>query len=62
MLHVYTRHSFVKITERHYAPFCKALQLLMAAVKRSWGVREPRSGATRQPEEGPMSPPTTMIQ
>lgn len=30
-------HSSVKITERHYAPFCKARQLqLTAAVKRSW--------------------------
>jgi integrase len=56
-------HSSVKITERHYAPFCKARQQqLTAAVKRSWGVREPRAAATRQPEAGPMSPPTTMIQ
>jgi integrase/recombinase XerD len=31
-------HSSVKITERHYAPFCKARQQqLAAAVKRSWG-------------------------
>lgn len=30
-------HSSVKITERHYAPFCKARQQqLTAAVKRSW--------------------------
>jgi integrase len=56
-------HSSVKITERHYAPFCKARQQqLTAAVKRSWRVREPRAGATGQPEPGPMSPPPTMIQ
>jgi integrase len=30
-------HSSVKITERHYAPFCKARQTqLTAAVKRAW--------------------------
>ncbi|MGC2743715.1 MAG: tyrosine-type recombinase/integrase [Candidatus Angelobacter sp.] len=35
-------HSSVKITERHYAPFCKARQLqLTAAVKRAWAKTEP---------------------
>jgi Phage integrase family len=56
-------HSSVKITERHYAPFCKARQQqLAAAVKRSWGIREPRACATRHSQAGPTSPSTTMIQ
>jgi integrase/recombinase XerD len=40
-------HSSVKITERHYAPFCKARQeQLAAAVKLAWKKEEkkkPRS-------------------
>jgi site-specific recombinase XerD len=45
-------HSSVKITERHYSPFCKARQQqLTAAVKRSWRKPGPeekkRSGKTK---------------
>jgi len=41
-------HSSVKITERHYAPFCKARQQqLAAAVKRSWPKREARASDRR---------------
>ncbi len=55
-------HSSVKITERHYAPFCKARQQqLAAAVKRSWAVREPKVGSERRSEPGPVNPPL-MIQ
>jgi integrase len=56
-------HSSVKITERHYAPFCKARQQqLTAAVKRSWGARAPKRVASTYSASGPVSPPTTMIQ
>jgi integrase len=35
-------HSSVKITERHYAPFCKARQeQLSAAVKLAWDTAKP---------------------
>lgn len=56
-------HSSVKITERHYAPFCKARQQqLTAAVKKSWGAREPKPGTSTYSESGPVIPPTMMIQ
>lgn len=35
-------HSSVKITEKHYAPFCKARQQQLAAsVKLAWGAKKP---------------------
>jgi integrase len=56
-------HSSVKITERHYAPFCKARQQqLTAAVKRSWAVRRPKRVASRYSEPGPVGSSTTTIQ
>ena len=55
-------HSSVKITERHYAPFCKARQQqLTAAVKPSWEAREPKPSSRRQPDSGPVNTPL-MIQ
>ncbi|HKD78917.1 MAG TPA: tyrosine-type recombinase/integrase [Candidatus Angelobacter sp.] len=51
-------HSSVKITERHYAPFCKARQQqLTAAVKRSWARRETRAAPARHAQPGPSRPP-----
>jgi integrase len=44
-------HSSVKITERHYAPFCKARQQqLTAAVKRSWNKpnRSAKNGSAKR--------------
>jgi len=56
-------HSSIKITERHYAPFCKARQQqLTAAVKKSWGSREPKPADSTYSESGPVIPPTMMIQ
>jgi len=56
-------HSSVKITERHYAPFCKARQQqLTAAVKKSWGSREAKPPGSTYSESGPVIPPTMMIQ
>jgi integrase len=52
-------HSSVKITERHYAPFCKARQQqLSAAVKRSWETRDSKSRSEYHPESGPENPPS----
>jgi integrase len=49
-------HSSVKITERHYAPFCKARQeQLAAAVKLAWqkaktpAKKDPTKSKTDQP-------------
>jgi integrase len=42
-------HSSVKITERHYAPFCKARQeQLAAAVKLAWKKNEKKPAATKR--------------
>jgi integrase/recombinase XerD len=42
-------HSSVKITERHYAPFCKARQeQLAAAVKLAWKKNEKKPAAARR--------------
>jgi integrase len=42
-------HSSVKITERHYAPFCKARQKQLAAsVKLAW--KKPNAGIAKQPQ------------
>lgn len=55
-------HSSVKITERHYAPFCKARQLqLTAAVKKAWTGRAggptaiTRAGTPPSPSPAPGS-------
>lgn len=56
-------HSSVKITERHYAPFCKARQLqLTSAVKRAWSGRE-RSVANARASSGSSGPaPSLTVQ
>ena len=50
-------HSSVKITERHYAPFCKARQLqLTAAVKKAWTGRVAAAAITAAGTSASSSP------
>lgn len=59
-------HSSVKITEEHYAPFCKARQLqLTNAVKRAWNGKSANEVLSSKPPDGTSGAPkslTTRIQ
>jgi hypothetical protein len=52
-------HSSVKITERHYAPFCKARQeQLTAAVKLAWP--KPKTPAKKGPGKSKAGQPRVL--